>query len=191
MQTIILLLLFLVSNTIHAQLNTHVIWTEQSTMPASEIIYYQQDKALQWKDFQGTPLPNHRAAAITVSGFGYKASLKNTGSKGDLIISVYCFFNKPKSWVKEGKTTSYILAHEQNHFDITYLATNIFIEKLKAANFTTSNMNALLPRLYTESCDIMNKLQDDYDGQTKHGQVKDIQQKWNEFINEKLDNFTK
>ncbi len=191
MRTIILLLLSLVANTLYAQLNTHVIWTEQSSMPATDIIYYQPDKALQWKDFQGTPLANHRAAAITVSGFGYKAALKNSGNKGDLIISVYCFFNKPKSWVKEGHSTAYILAHEQNHFDITYLAAKLFMEKIKSANFTTSNMNVLLPRIYTESCDIMNKLQDDYDGQTRHGQVKDIQQKWNEFINEKLDNLTK
>lgn len=191
MRTIILLLLFFLTNSLFAQLNTHVIWTEQSSMPESDIIYYQPDKALQWKDFQGTPVANHRAAAITVSGFGYKASLKNTGNKGDLVISVYCFFNKPKSWVKDGHTTAYILAHEQNHFDITYLATNIFIEKIKSANITTTNMNTLLPRLYTESCDIMNKLQDDYDGQTRHGQVKDIQQKWNEFINEKLSDLTK
>ncbi|MEO6406890.1 MAG: hypothetical protein ABIY51_15045 [Ferruginibacter sp.] len=191
MRTIILLLLLSATNTLYAQLNTHVIWTEQSSIPSSDIIYYHPQSSLQWKDFQGMPVVNHRAAAITVSGFGYKASLKNIGSKGDLVISVYCFFNKPKSWVKEGHTTSYILAHEQNHFDISYLATNIFIEKLKATNFTTSNMNSLLPKIYTECCDIMNKLQDDYDGQTKNGQVKDAQKKWNEFINEKLDNLTR
>lgn len=191
MRIIIMLLLSLAANSLYAQLNTHIIWTEQTSMPASEIIYYQANKNLQWKDFQGSPMANHRAAAITVSGFGYKAAVKNNGSKADLIISVYCFFNKPKSWVKEGHTSAYILAHEQNHFNITYLATNIFMDKLKGVTFTLSNMNSTLRRLYTESCDIMNKWQDDYDGQTRHGQVKDVQQKWNEYINEKLSELTK
>ncbi|MEO7265655.1 MAG: hypothetical protein ABIW38_12110 [Ferruginibacter sp.] len=191
MRFVYLILLFLISTDINAQLNTHIIWTEQTSLPENDVIYYRPEKALQWKDFQGSPVINHRAAAITVSGFGYKAALKNTGSNGDLIISVYCFFNKPKSWVKEGRNTAYILAHEQIHFDITYLGVNIFMEKIKAVNITTGNMNVLLPRLYNESCTIMNKLQDDYDEQTRHGQVKDIQQKWNEFINEKLSRFTK
>ena len=160
-------------------------------MPASDVIYYQPNKRLQWQDFEGDAIKNHRAAAITVSGFGYKAEMKNSGGRGDLIISVYCFFNKPKSWVKEGHTTPYILAHEQNHFDITYLATNLFIEKLRGATFTVNNINTLLPKIYNESCAVMNRLQDDYDGQTKNGQVKDAQQNWNDMIKDKLDNMSR
>jgi len=32
----------------------------------------------------------------------------------------------------------------------------------------------------------MNKMQDDYDGQTKNGQLKDIQAKWNELLDQKI-----
>ncbi len=49
----------------------------------------------------------------------------------------------------------------------------------------------LLPRIYNECCDIMNKMQDDYDGQTKNGQVKDMQEKWNNFIDQKINFITK
>ena len=174
------------SSAIFAQLNTHIFWTEQTALPASQVIYYRPEKALAWKDFQGSPVMNSRAVAITVSGFGYKADIKNKGNNGELNISVYCYFNKPTSWVKSEKPSQYILLHEQHHFDITYLAAKMFIEKLKAANFTAANMNQILPKIYTESCDIMNKLQDDYDGQTKNGQLKDVQQKWNAYIDDKL-----
>ena len=40
--------------------------------------------------------------------------------------------------------------------------------------------------IYNESIDIMNKMQDDYDGQTRNGQEYALQEKWNRFIDDKL-----
>lgn len=172
------------------QFTSNVYWTEKTSMPSADVIYFDNDVPLVWKDFKGTPVAASRAAAITASGFGYKADLKNTGSKGQLNIGVYCYFNKNNSWVKDGKTTDYILTHEQNHFNISYLAAKIFVEKLKAASITNSNYSVLLPRIYNETCDIMNKMQNDYDGQTKNGQVKEIQYKWDDFLSKKLNSLT-
>mgnify|MGYP000957699006 FL=1 len=137
------------------------------------------------------PADNGPVAAITVSGFGYVADIKTSGNKGELNIRVYCYFNKNKSWVKPGKNTAYILTHEQHHFDISYIAACIFIDKLQNTTFTKSNYNELLPRIYNESCDIMNKMQNDYDGQTKNGQVADAQEKWNQFIDDRIQFITK
>lgn len=170
----------------HAQFNTNVYWTEQTTLSTSNIIYYNSAKPLHWKDFQGSPIESSRATAITASGFGYKADIKNTGTKGQLNLGVYCFFNKNNSWVKEGKATDYILGHEQHHFNISFIAANYFIEKLKSTEFSSTNYNVLLARLYKESCDYMNRMQDDYDGQTKNGQLKEVQGKWNEYISQKV-----
>ena len=174
-----------------AQFNTSVYWTEQTTLSSPNIIYYNAAKPLIWKDFQGTPVESSRASAITASGFGYKADVKNKGSQGQLNIGVYCFFNKNTSWVKAGKSTDYILSHEQNHFNISFIAANHFIEKLKNADFNVTNYNVLLGRFYKESCDYMNRMQDDYDGQTKNGQLKDVQGKWNEFISQKVSVLTR
>ncbi len=177
-------------NCASAQLITNVIWTEKSSLPASEVIYYSSDKNLTWPDFKGTP-PESRASAVTVSGFGYQAGINTKNGRGTLNISVYCYFNKNKSWVKPGKNTSYILNHEQHHFNISYLAARIFADKLQKAVFTLTNYNILIPRIYTETCEIMNKMQNDYDGQTKNGQLKDVQSKWNEVLEEKIDLLTK
>ena len=175
-----------------AQFSTNIYWTEQTAMPVSDVFYYNASRPLTWKDFKGQPdASNTRAAALTASGFGYKADFKNVGSKSDLNIKVYCYFNKNNSWVKEGKTTEYILNHEQEHFNISFIAASIFVEKLKAAGMTKSNFNSLLPGLYKECCDIMNKLQEDYDGQTKNGQLKDMQAKWDTYLKEKLKAITK
>ncbi|HSN62506.1 MAG TPA: hypothetical protein VLR49_16330 [Ferruginibacter sp.] len=173
---------FFISQLVNAQINVNVYWTEQTNMTASDVIYYSTNKPLAWNDFKGKPVESSRAAAITASGFGYKADIKNTGSKGQLNIGVYCYFNKNNSWVKTGKTSGYILTHEQNHFNISFIAASIFMEKLRAASITNSNYNVLLPRFYNETIDIMNKMQDDYDGQTNNGQLKDMQTKWDQYI---------
>jgi hypothetical protein len=169
-----------------AQLSVNVFWTEQSGLNPQEIIYYNPMKNLVWPDFKGTPGPPSAVAAITSSGFGYKANMQSSGGKGQINISVYCYFSKDKSWVKPGKTTAYILNHEQHHFDVSFLAAGIFMEKVKSANLTLSNCNTLLPKLYKECCEFMNKMQDDYDGQTKNGQLADQQAKWNKFFNERV-----
>lgn len=190
MKLSILLLSSFLYTGIYAQLITNVKWTEQSTLPISEVIYYSPEKNLTWKDFKGVPVES-RASAVTVSGIGYKANINTRNGKGHLNINVYCYFNKNKSWVKPGRTTPFILTHEQHHFDISYIAARIFIEKLQKTVFTISNYNILIPRIYNESCAIMNKMQDDYDGQTKNGQLKEVQAKWNELVDQKISLITR
>lgn len=174
-----------------AQFVRNVYWTEQTTMPASETIYYSGSRPLQWSDFKGQPDQSSIAAAITASGFGYKADFKSNGTKAQLNIGVYCYFNKSTSWVKQGKTTPYILNHEQQHFDISFITAGIFIQRLKTSNITKENYKAILPQIYNECVALMNKMQNEYDGQTKNGQLKDEQAKWDALISRQVADVTK
>ena len=174
-----------------AQVTTNVYWTEQTEMNKTNTIYYNPTKNLLWDDFKGVPGSPGPVAAITASGFGYKANINSSNGKGEINVAVYCYFNKKGSWVKPGKSTTYILNHEQHHFDVSYLAAGIFINKLKNTVITTSNCNLVLPKIYKECCDMMNKMQDDYDGQTMNGQLEDKQKKWNNFFAAKVPLITK
>ena len=174
---------------VHAQFTVNVYWTEQSGMNAKDLIFYAPGKNLEWKDFKGEPVTTGPVAALTSSGFGYKADMKNQGDKGQINIAVYSFFSKSKSWVKPGNTTAYILNHEQHHFDASFIAAGIFIDKVKKMVITPANCNIILPALYRECCDIMNKMQNEYDGQTKNVQLSEIQEKWNQFFAQKLSYF--
>jgi len=186
----LLLSVFLFSEA-NAQLKTNIYWTEQTSYPNTDVIYYSPRRHLSWKDFLGKPPEESPAAAITASGFGYKADIKRLENDGQLNVAVYCFFNKLNSWVKTGKNTSYILNHEQHHFDISFIAANIFINKLKIASFTFTNYNATLAALYTESMQYMNKLQKEYDAQTKNGQLREEQATWDTHLTERLQEFIK
>ena len=187
----ILFIVFFITIYSFGQVTTNVFWTEQTDMNKANTIYYNKDKNLGWVDFKGQPGPQSPVAAITASGFGYKANMTSSAGKGEINVAVYCYFNKNSSWVRPGKTTSYILNHEQHHFDVSYIAAGIFMNKIKNTVLTTSNCNLLLQRVYKDCCDIMNKMQDDYDGQTMNGQLEEKQQKWNIFFSDKLPLFTK
>ncbi len=187
MKKIAIYILLVLPVNLSAQISTRLEWTRHTSMPSSEVLYYSTENKLRWDNFKGRPpADNSKTAAITMSGFGYNASMKSSKGKGELEISVYCYFNKEKSWVKPGRNTAYILNHEQHHFDISYIAASIFVEKIREIKFSVSDYNILLPRIYDECLEIMNKMQDEYDGQTKNGQETVFQEKWNKIIENKL-----
>jgi hypothetical protein len=180
---VLVLFLNLVS---YSQITTTISWTEKTSMNSNDVIYYNSNRKLSWKDFKGAPNQPTPIAAITSSGFGYKAGMRSVNGKGTINVSIYCYFNKQNSWVRNGKNTAYILNHEQHHFDATYLAAKLFIAKVKAAGLTTENMNASLDKIYKECSGILNKMQNDYDGQTRNGRQEDKQAEWNKFFEERL-----
>ena len=169
-----------------AQTTTNVYWTTETSMPASQTIYYDAGTPLVWNDFKGAPQTIGRVAATTMSGFGYKASSRTTNGKDEINISIYCYFSKPKSWVKPDKKTDYILSHEQHHFDISYLVAVMFAEKVKQQELTFRNVNTILPKIYQECTELLGKMQDEYDGQTQNGQLQDEQLKWHNTLLSRL-----
>ncbi len=175
----------------YSQVTTNISWTEQTKMNDKEVIYYKLDKKLEWSDFKGIPPPPSAVAAITSSGFGYKADMKSRNAVGQINIAVYCYFSKPKSWVRQKSKSNYILEHEQHHFDATYLAAQNFIKNIRAAKITLENMNEVLGKLYNQANAAMNKMQNDYDGETRNGILKDQQERWNSFFLEQLSIATK
>jgi hypothetical protein len=189
MKFVLILFYFFMSGAVVAQVKTNVQWTEQSALPAQSTVYYDRARKLTWDDFDGIPRDMGIVAAITYSGFGYKADIRSQDGKSILNIKVYCYFDKNKSWVKDGKATEYILAHEQHHFDISYIATCIFIDRIQSTVFNAGSLNTTLPVIYNECLDIMNRMQDEYDTQTKNGQSKDKQAEWDRKINSMLKQF--
>lgn len=176
----------LIADVSQAQISTNIFWTNNTDLPVSQTIYYSKDKKLTWQDFTGEPIMTGNVGAITMSGFGYKASLKKAGDKGQLNIAVYCYFTKNKSWVKPSAKTGYILKHEQGHFDISYLASQLFIKKAKELSNDAVSCNKSLPELYTNVIAQMNKMQNDYDTQTRNGRDEISQEKWDLFFSEQL-----
>jgi len=187
---ILAIILFLLNSPACAQFTTLIQWQEAKTANSGDTISYDSNRKLNWSDFQGRPDANSPAAAITESGFGYRMSLQTVNNRTNMIITVFCYFNKKKSWVKAGMKTNYALLHEQHHFDITYINTCLFIQKLKAAHFTVQNYASLVNKIHDECFAELDKMQDEYDGQTKNGRISREQSAWNKKIDQLLESIT-
>jgi hypothetical protein len=187
---VLVIFFVLAGNAVAAQLTVNIQW--QSIQPgyAGDSIYYDIDRKLTWADFKGRPDAASQAGAITESGFGYRMNMQSYNNRTSINITVFCYFNKNKSWVKKGMKTAYALLHEQHHYDITYINTCLFIQKLNTAKLTRSNFTSIVEKIYDECFAALNKMQDEYDGETSNGRIENIQLLWNKKIDTRLATLT-
>ena len=148
----------------------------------SDTIYYDVNRPLSWKDFQGTPDAHSNGGAVTGSGFAFDADVKMDRQVIYLNIGVYVFFSKKGSWRKKDIGSDYHLLHEQHHFDISRIASEKFISLVAKAKFTKDNYNKLLSTLFDQAYSESNRLQAQYDRETEHSINKQEQLRWNEII---------
>ncbi|MBL0356823.1 MAG: hypothetical protein IPP72_07965 [Chitinophagaceae bacterium] len=168
------------------KIETSITYLSSIPDPGNNYIVYDRHRKLSIEDFKGKPEEESVAAAITNSGFMFKAGYRNVNGKATLSITVYCSFDKELSWMKQKAKTAYILSHEQHHFDITYIGTLLFIKKLKQVNFNQEKYKEQLHNLYNEVVIDMQKLQNRYDTETNNGILTDKQAMWNIKIDEQL-----
>lgn len=186
MRIAISIIFTLICFNLSAQFSSNVYWTTDTELKTKDVIFYNGKVPLVWGDFLGTPKPVGQTAALTASGFGYKASSRSGVDGTEINIGVYCYFSKPDSWVANGNETAYVLSHEQHHFDITYIMARTFLEKVKKEKITPQNINTLLPKIYNDCNAQMTALQNQYDASTRHGMDKDQQSWWHNKISAML-----
>ncbi len=183
---ILLIFFTLAGGAASAQLTVNIQWQSVKPGYSGDSIYYDADRKLTWVDFKGRPDAGSPAGAITESGFGYRMSMQSYNRKTSINITVFCYFNKNKSWVKKRMKTAYALEHEQHHYDITYINTCLFIQKLNAAKLSRSNFASVVEKLHDECFAALNKMQDEYDGETSNGRIESMQFIWNKKIDAQL-----
>lgn len=186
MKWIYAILIIVQVTTLHAQVTVSVQWQKEDKGGVNDTTFYAKNRKLEWKDFRGRPDVGSDAAAITASGFGYLLAMHSINRRTSFVVSVYCFYDKQHSWVKPGMQSDYALLHEQHHFDITYINTCAFMEKLRTARFSLSNYREVIDRIYSQSYNALENMQNDYDGQTKNGQLKSVQLLWNKKVDADL-----
>jgi hypothetical protein len=158
-----------------AQVTVNIQWQDLKTSYADNLIQYDSNRKLAWPDFKAQSVAGSPAAAVTESGFGYQLAMQSSNNKTKINIIVYCYFDKNKSWVKDGMNNDYALLHEQHHFDVTYINTCLFIQKLRTAKINRSNYAALVQQIHDECFSAMQKMQNEYDGETSNGRKKEVQ----------------
>ena len=154
-------------------------------------IVYDPARPLTIADFQGTPDASSDAVAITSSGFRFNAGYRRSGGKSTIQISVYCSFDKQESWMKEKGKDPHVLAHEQHHFDISYLHTLRFMQKLRTLRLGGQGFMEQIREAYEVSIAELKEMQNAYDRETSHGILKEEQLAWRRRLHQELSSLEK
>lgn len=154
-----------------------------NTSTAQTKIQYEDSKKLTWDDFKGRPQKKYAGAALTHGTISLDIASKNDS----LEITVMCLFDKKQSWVKKGKETDYLLAHEQLHFDIFELYARMMIDSLNSVkDYSYSNAQDRLNGIFKKFYNDCSKVQTDYDEETNHSIIEEKQSEWNKDILRRL-----
>jgi hypothetical protein len=138
-------------------------------------------RRLDWEDFRCEPKRNSDAVALTSTALGISYKMGNHG----LSYEITCSFSKVKSWGL--LKTSYILAHEQGHFDITEIFARKLHRELLKYKFSRRTFRQDVNLIYDRVVKEKEAFQEAYDGQTDHSRNKKLQQEWLERIDRILE----
>ena len=147
-------------------------------------IMYTKKRKLHYGDFQRRPQRASKYGAATASGIYMDVSGFTIYDRTILKITVGATFDKKHSWFKKNAKNRYVLDHEQLHYDITSYGTCEFIKELKSHTFTPGKYSDELKKMLKRYNEFINKMQDQYDGETDHGLKKEKQAEWRVKINE-------
>ncbi len=164
------------------KINVTIFMQNKKASSKSDTIYYDFNRKLTWKDFQGKPDMLGFAGAMTASGFAFNSQMNFDGNNIELTIGVYSYFTKHDSWKKANINSDYHLLHEQHHFDITRLGADKLLAELQKAHFTKINYNALINSIFNKVYDENIVLQQQYDKETKNSMDIKKQLEWNDKI---------
>lgn len=144
---------------------------------------------LSWKDFSGKPDANSSFDAFTSFKFQtHYNNLRFDKDTADLsAFTIDLEFDVPKSWVKKGKQTDYLLKHEQGHFDISILMVHELLAQVKSARFTKFNFQSGINKLVNVISEKYRKMGLAYDKETDHSKNITGQLKWDAFIEKALE----
>lgn len=149
--------------------------------PGEDLVDWSPWHKLQWSDYKGSPDSNSDAAASTTTIVGVEYKIGRT----DFSFSIHCRFSREKSWGLH--KTSYILQHEQGHFDIAEVYARKLNKALSEYKFNYRTYNRDLNQIYNRVMREKENMQNQYDRETNHSIKKDKQIEWLGRIEQMLD----
>lgn len=145
-------------------------------------------RPLKWADFTGDPDNSSSFFANTYWQIATQAAdIKPAGDSvlvGKFLVTLQ--LDPVHSWVKAGRQTDELLAHEQGHFDAGILCMRECISLCEGKKFSKKNFNKELQTIFDRTFKKYTDLGKQYDDETDHSKNKEQQLKWHQFFEEKL-----
>lgn len=148
------------------------------TSPGGDTVYYNPTRPLELADFTATPHYRGRSGAISFTSFAYDGASHLHHDTLQLHLFLQVFFVKSASWVLPEMARPSTLAHEQLHFDLTYLVAMRFRQRILALHLPADDYDSVIQYEYLEAFREMNRIQEIYDADTHSGTEGAGQQAW-------------
>lgn len=163
-----------------------VRFTDYIAPPDQDTVFYDPGRPLNWQDFQADVNRTSRFSATVFPSFAYEGQTEVSDGIIHLNLNMKVYVLKSSSWVKENARDAYGLNHEQRHFDIVKLVSERFKQKIKPEELSLTDYNSNIQYHFIESYREMNRLQEQYDAETRHGLDKAAQDNWNQRLDKEL-----
>ena len=175
---------------------------------AAEIAWHAK-RPLTWEDFQG-PVPSgidDKRVAATAASISWSYSYEIGWSSDECAFAIATLqsaasFSPEKSWVRSGHRTTAILEHEQIHFDIAQIYTEMFSSatrelvgtsrpcegrnERRATRYVEREIARLVGSVYEDVWRQFQNRQEMYDSETRHGIDARAQARWTSEITAQL-----
>jgi len=163
-----------------------VFFSDDVSSVAPDTVFYAADRPLRWDDFRAIPRAESKFAATVFPGFAYEGRREVVDGIIHLYLKVKVYVLQQSSWAKPETRDAYGLNHEQRHFDLVKLVAERFKQKIQPDSLSLSDYDSNIQYHYIASFREMNRLQEQYDAETRHGLDRLAQQRWNQRIDEEL-----
>lgn len=161
-------------------------FTDFQDKKEGDTIYYDPKRPLTWADFQSKNRVSDKYQASVMPSIGYtqEADLEDGILKVQIAMKTYV----PKSacWANPNNRNDYYLNHEQRHFDIAKISSNRFKKTMMAQKLSPDDYEGIINMQYLDAYRAMNDLQKAYDDETNHGLNNTAQDRWNDKIDQQL-----
>lgn len=142
------------------------------------------------EDFQGAPDINDPYLSHTKLRIGYRSSTFQKGNVFQIKFEVYLDINQKESWmkfdkIKNQRTLTALLNHEQGHFKIGALMQQELIQKLNNKKYS-KHYKQEAATIFDRIARKYELLQHQYDQETKHMMDRDQQQLWDKKLDSLL-----
>jgi hypothetical protein len=148
-----------------------------------DMIAWSASRRLTWNDYKASPDPASDAAASTTTFLTISYNI----SSSDFSYKIESKFSKFRSWGLF--KTSYILSHEQGHFDIAEIFARKLHMRMMQYHFDRHTYQKDLKKIYQEILDEKAEMQEAYDEDTNHSINRDKQYEWLKRIEKMLKDY--
>jgi hypothetical protein len=158
--------------------------------PDENCVIWTSGYKLKWSDFQGSPNPS----GTFDEEAGIKIKIEVTGkiTRNTYDISVSCIFDKSKSWTTTKDTGTYLLEHEQIHFDIGEIYARQLRKKFSEMNdITDVNFEERVRKMYHDVNSSCTDYENKYEFETCHSTNRIKQALWKERVDSIMSNTKK